>query len=388
MNKKFKTILSRLMISTLTSVSLLNISTFKATTYAANTEKILSISRTTDDSSATFTGFKWTGDPYDVSRGYGPTTHKRYGTWFEFDTLSGSDAIRRYVYLGTGGALNYYIYDCKPIDRTALSACMPIKTFPNYKYEVSFKYDAYTAQYKSTLPNEFIYSVVSSKGRDVQKVINIGAGKSGLEKFNFIGSGDTVALNAALHLKNLRGTHMQSYMYVTPKLLCKTIPEKYQKLDGTSIKNDSLTTLADNEAAYNKTAPKIQNYVAVNAEVNGDPTNSTTVTINDLEVYNNVKFIYKDDKNNNGIPDDEEKSYKITEKYQRPSGNNYVNIQNDTVTTISESKTYTKDAPPLKYYILTEILVDGVSQGTKQVNIPNVKGDHEVIFRYIKQVIN
>ncbi len=161
------------------------------------------------------------------------------------------------------------------------------------------------------------------------------------------------------------------------------IIEKYQKPDGTSLKSDNSINLKLGEN-YTKKAPDIRNYTPINVKVDGSYTNTKDISISNVDKDHEIVFIYKDDKNNNGIPDDEE-NYAIAEKYQKPDGSM---IKNDSNTYIKLGDTYTKVAPKIKNYIAIDIKLDKISLGKKDVKISNISEDHEVIFIYKEDLNN
>ncbi|MCL2321355.1 MAG: Ig-like domain-containing protein [Oscillospiraceae bacterium] len=156
-----------------------------------------------------------------------------------------------------------------------------------------------------------------------------------------------------------------------------TITEKYQKQDGTTIKETSSTNIKYGQDYENK-APKITNYVIYNIRLDGNLLGSTTATISDVNENHELIFIYKDDKNNNNVADDDE-HFIISEKYQKSNG---VSLKLDTSTTVSGNQSYTKAAPNIENYVLTDVKVDGKSIGKTSATINNIFGGHSVIFIY------
>lgn len=156
-----------------------------------------------------------------------------------------------------------------------------------------------------------------------------------------------------------------------------TITEKYQKPDETTIQDDTDSYAISGED-YKKTAPSIKNYMAVNVKVDGTLINKRDIEIKNVIDNHQVVFIYKDDKNNNGIPDDEE-NYTITEKYQKLEGSF---IQDSSIINLKTGENYSKSAPNIVNYVASNIKLNGNLTGKKDINLTNVSENHEVIFIY------
>jgi uncharacterized protein YegL len=101
-----------------------------------------------------------------------------------------------------------------------------------------------------------------------------------------------------------------------------TISETYVDAAGTVVRAATTTDLPDGNGYfdYSKTAPAdITDYVAVGYQIDGGAEQyiaafpgAVTVEIEDVQADHDVRFIYKEDKNNNGKPDDTENDYTVT----------------------------------------------------------------------------
>ncbi len=149
-----------------------------------------------------------------------------------------------------------------------------------------------------------------------------------------------------------------------------TIIEKYQKIDGTILQDDT-TVKMEQGVNYKTTSPILKDYVPKDIKIDGKLLGSTTANIDDISANHEIIYLYEDNK------------YTITEKYINSSSESLIN---PTEVQIISGKNYSKEAPSIKEYTLVDIKIDGIPKGGFIANMENIQGNHEVVFIYAKKV--
>ncbi len=155
------------------------------------------------------------------------------------------------------------------------------------------------------------------------------------------------------------------------------ITEKYQDTKGTTVKNDTSTSVAS-KGKYEKEAPDIKDYVYLYFKVGDKKYENTVVNVDDVGKDLVVIFVYADDKNNNGIPDDDE-DYKVTEKFQKEDG---TPIAEDKVTDVEWNSNFEATAPEIKGYVAVNSKFNGKLMGDPDIGITSITQSVEVIYIY------